>query len=292
MFLLTEKRASQNTFAAYKKDIEQFLVFLKEQKQALKSCGKPQLKKFLRALKNKGISAKTLSRKISSLKLFFSFLHDRFEFQNKASSLIFPKIEKKLPVYLTEKELQMLFDAANKDSSYRGIRNKAMLSLLYASGMRVSELVNLKVNQIRFDTGFVNVEGKGGKERMVPIPQNVTELLKFYIDTVYKKLLPKDFILEEKIFLFPVVYQKKIKPISRQLFWSILKKIISQSGITKNISPHTLRHSLATHLLKKGANIRLLQVLLGHEQLTTVQVYTHLENSQLRNEYDKKHPRA
>lgn len=292
MFLLTEKRTSQNTFAAYRKDIEQLLNFLNENKQTLSNCGKPQLKKFLRVLKNRNLSAKTISRKISSLKLFFSFLQDRFEFENKASSLIFPKIEKKLPVYLTEHELQQVFDAANQNTTYRGIRNKVMLSLLYASGMRVSELVNMTIDKIHFDTGFVSINGKGGKERMVPVPQNVLELLRFYLDTVYKKLLPKKIESTGKQYLFPVVYQKKVKPISRQLFWVALKKIIAKSVIKKNISPHTLRHSLATHLLKKGVNIRLLQVLLGHEQLTTVQIYTHLEKSQLRDEYDKKHPRA
>jgi len=294
MFLLTERRVAQNTFAAYKRDIEQFLRFLKSNKLNLKKCGKPQLKKFLRTLKNNGSTAKTLSRKISSLKLFFSFLHDRYELQNKASTLIFPKIEKTLPVYLTEKELQTLFDTANKDNSFRGIRNKVMLSLLYASGMRVSELVNMTVDKINFETGFVMIKGKGGKERMVPLPQNVIDLLRFYLKNIYKMLLPKglDQQLEEKKYLFPVGYKKRVKPISRQLFWAILKKIILKSGIKKNVSPHSLRHSLATHLLKKGANIRLLQVLLGHERLTTVQVYTHLEDSQLRKEYDKKHPRA
>jgi integrase/recombinase XerD len=294
MYLLTEKRISQNTFVAYRKDVEQLLSFLNENKQTLLSCGKPQLKKFLRTLKNNGISAKSLSRKISSLKLFFSFLHERFDFVNKASSLIFPKVEQRFPVYLTEEELQKLFDAANKDNSYRGIRNKVMLSLLYATGMRVSEMVNITINHLHFDTGFVTIVGKGSKERMVPIPQNVQELLRFYIDTIYKKLLPKniDVLTNQAQYLFPVVYKQKIKPLSRQLFWVALKKIIAKSDITKNISPHTLRHSLATHLLKKGANIRLLQVLLGHEQLTTVQIYTHLENSKLRDEYDKKHPRA
>lgn len=294
MYLLTEKRISQNTFVAYRKDIEQLLSFLAENKQTLLSCGKPQLKKFLRTLKNNGISAKSLSRKISSLKLFFSFLNERFDFVNKASSLIFPKVEQRLPVYLTEEELQVLFDAANKDNSYRGIRNKVMLSLLYATGMRVSEMVNITINHIHFDTGFVTIVGKGSKERMVPIPQNIQELLRFYIDTIYKKLLPKnvDLSTNQTQYLFPVVYKQKIKPLSRQLFWGALKKIIAKSGIAKKISPHTLRHSLATHLLKKGVNIRLLQVLLGHEQLTTVQIYTHLENSKLRDEYDKKHPRA
>lgn len=292
MFLLTEKRVSQNTFSAYQRDIKQFLQFLQTNKQTLKKCGKPQLKKFLRVLKTGGSTAKTISRKISSLKLFFSFLHDRFDFENKASSLVFPKTEKKLPVYLTEQELSQLFDAANKDNSYRGIRNKVMLSLIYASGMRVTELVSTKLEQIHFDTGFISILGKGSKERMVPLPQNVLDLLRLYIDTVYEKLLPKKTKLEKKEFLFPVSYKNQIKPISRQQFWSLLKQIILKAGIKKNISPHSLRHSLATHLLKKGANIRLLQVLLGHEQLTTVQVYTHLQDSHLRKEYDKKHPRA
>jgi integrase/recombinase XerD len=291
MFLLTEKRVSKNTFAAYRRDTEQFLQFLEKEKQTLKKCNKAHLKKFLRTLKNQGVTAKTLARKISSLKLFFSFLHDRFEFENKAASLISPKIEKKLPVYLTEEEIKLLFDTAGKDNSYRGIRNKVMLSLLYATGMRVSELVNMKLEQIHFDTAFVTIIGKGNKERMAPVTQNVLDLMRFYIDTVHNKLLPGT--EKQKVsYLFPVSYQSKVKPISRQQFWSILKVIITKSGIKKNISPHSLRHSLATHLLKKGANIRLLQVLLGHEQLTTVQVYTHLEKSQLRKVYDKKHPRA
>jgi len=292
MFLLTEKRVSKNTFTAYQKDIRQLLDFLKRNKQSLKKCGKPQLKKFLRSLKLQGLSAKTLSRKISSLKLFFSFLHDRFDFENKATSLVFPKTEKKLPIYLTEQEIQKLFDAANKDHSYRGIRNKVMLSLLYASGMRVSELIATTFDQIHFDTGFILILGKGNKERMVPLPQNVLDLLRFYIDTVHEKLLPKGDNFVEKKYLFPVGYKKTVKPISRQQLWSLLKQMIIKAGITKNISPHSLRHSLATHLLKKGANLRLLQVLLGHGQLTTVQIYTHLEDTQLRKEYDKKHPRA
>lgn len=292
MFLLTEKRVSQNTFAAYRRDIEQLLNFLKSEKLTLKKCGKPQLKKFLRILKGAGLTAKTLSRKISSLKLFFSFLHDRFGFVNKAATLSFPKIEKKLPVYLTEEEIKHLFDIANKDNSFRGIRNKVMLSLLYASGMRVSELVSTKLEQIHFDTGFIAIMGKGNKERMVPIPQNVLDLIRFYLDTVYDKLLPKSAVETRRVYLFPISYQKQLKPISRQQFWSLLKQLIKKSGIKKNISPHTLRHSLATHLLKKGASIRLLQALLGHEQVTTVQIYTHLEDSQLRKVYDKKHPRA
>jgi integrase/recombinase XerD len=295
-YLLAEKRVSQNTFLAYKKDIDQLFEFFKEKKISLKKCNKNHLKKFLHMLKNQGLSAKTLARKISSIKMLFLFLHERFRLQNRACSLVFPKLEKKLPVYLTELEVQKLLQAANKDISHKGTRNRVMLYLLYASGMRVSELVTLTIDQLHFDTGFVSLIGKGNKERLVPLPKNVLGLLQYYIDEIYPKLFEKKQELKEQAkqnnYLFFSCYKGEIKSISRQSFWIILKKILSQANITKNVSPHTLRHSLATHLLKSGANIRSLQLLLGHEQLSTVQIYTHLQTGQLRKVYDKKHPRA
>lgn len=292
-YLLTEKRVSKNTFWAYKKDIEQLSEFIKSEKKNLHNCTKATLKKFLQIYKRQGFKSKTLSRKISSIKLFFSFLNKRFEIKNRAESLIFPKIEKRLPTYLSEEELLKLLKATNKDNSLKGVRNKVMLYLLYASGMRVSELVNLRIDQILFDTGFIKLEGKGNKERIVPLPKNVLELLNYYVNHTYKELHKNlDENQNKKNYLFVSCYGKNIKPVTRQSFWLILKKILIRSGIKKKVSPHTLRHSLATHLLKNGANIRSLQVLLGHEQLSTVQIYTHLENSQLRKIYDKKHPRS
>ena len=299
-FLLTEKRVSKNTFLAYSRDIEQLLNFFKSKKLTIKNCNKNDIKKFLKKLKDQGVSSKTLSRKISCLKAFFNFLSDRFKVPNKAGSLIFPKIEKTLPIYLTELEIENLLGAASKDRSDKGIRNRVMLSLIYASGMRVSELVNLRIDQIHFDTGFIDIIGKGNKERLVPLPVNVLKFLRFYLDNIYEKLKPKKARGSNSFgqnsfgqnFLFFSFYRKQIKPISRQSFWIILKNILSKADIKKKVSPHTLRHSLATHLLKSGANIRSLQILLGHEQLTTVQVYTHLEKSHLRKVYDDKHPRA
>ena len=314
-FLLTEKRSAKNTFLAYKRDIEQLLDFLKSKKLTIRTCNKNNLKNFLKRLKDQGVSAKTLSRKISCFKAFYNFLSERFKIPNRAGSLIFPKIEKTLPVYLTEKEVVKLLDAASKDRSDKGIRNRVMISLIYASGMRVSELVNLRIDQIHFDTGFLGIVGKGNKERLVPLPVNVLKFLRFYLDNIYEKLKPKKVRgqnstgsnstgsnstgsnpLGENSFgqnyLFFSFYKKQIKPITRQSFWIILKNILSKADIKKRVSPHTLRHSLATHLLKSGANIRSLQMLLGHEQLTTVQVYTHLEKSHLRKVYDDKHPRA
>ncbi|MCK4651287.1 tyrosine recombinase [Candidatus Babeliales bacterium] len=294
-YLLTEKRVSMNTFFAYKKDIDQLFNFLKENKICLKKCNKNHLKRFLRILKRKGLSAKTLSRKISSLKTLFNYLNERFKLSNRASSLVFPKLEKKLPIYLTETEVQQLLMAANEDTTDKGIRNRVMLYLLYASGMRVSELVSLTIDQIHFDTGFVSLVGKGNKERLIPLPKNVMGLLKYYIDEIHVSLLSKKANLQEQSknnYLFFSYYKGECKSISRQSFWIILKKILSRADIVKNVSPHTLRHSLATHLLKSGANIRSLQLLLGHEQLSTVQIYTHLQTSHIRKVYDKKHPRA
>jgi len=294
-FLLTEKRVSNNTFLAYKRDIDQFDAFLKTKKTVVSKCTKRHLTLFFKRLRLDGLTSKTISRKISSLKLFFSFAHERYNLANCAKSLIFPKIEHRLPSYLTEQEVKNLLAAAHCDTSDKGIRNKVMLYLLYATGVRVSELVSLTIDQIQFDTGFIKLVGKGNKERVVPVPKNILELLHSYLDTVHPNLhaLPKlPELKKHKRYLFPACYKNRIRPISRQAFWVILKKLLRQAAIFKNISPHSLRHSLATHLLKNGADIRSLQLLLGHESISTVQIYTHLENSELKKVYDKKHPRS
>ncbi|MCB9493574.1 MAG: tyrosine recombinase [Epsilonproteobacteria bacterium] len=294
-FLLTEKRVSQNTFLSYRNDLAQFEQFLKKSKVTLKKITKVNLSAFLKHCKKQGVSARTLSRRISSLKLFFNFLHERFGFTNYGKTLVFPKVEKTLPHYLTEQEIERLLNAANKDSSPKGIRNKVMLYLLYATGMRVSELVNITVDQLHFDTGFIHLIGKGKKERMVPLPKNILELLTYYLENVHIKLLPKNMMALQRssTYLFPTrTVGTKTKPMSRQTFWLILKKFLSQAGIFKDISPHSLRHSLATHLLKSGVDIRSLQMILGHESLATVQTYTHLGNNEVRKIYNKKHPRA
>ncbi len=290
-YLLVERRVSENTFGAYSGDVRQLCQYLTTRRVAIDKCAKEHLRAFLKILKGQGVSAKSLSRKISSIKLFYTFLKERYKLANVAGALIFPTVEKRLPNYLTEEEVRALLVAAGKDASNRGIRNKVMLYLLYASGVRVSELVSLTVDQLHFDSGFVHVVGKGKKERVVPLPKNLLDLLRFFLDHVYPKLLPKQ-VNAKANYLFFSVYKNTLKPISRQFFWQTLKKILLMAGITRNISPHSLRHSLATHLLKNGADIRSLQMLLGHENLATVQIYTHLGNTQLRAEYDKKHPRA
>ena len=280
-YLLTEKRVSVNTFSAYKCDITQFMYFLSKKNITIEQIKKNDLKKFLFYLYDRKLSARSVARKISSLKIFFAYIHQRFGWKNIAEELYMPKIEKKLPQYLTENEIKLLLTAAEHDQTVIGIRNKVMLYLLYVSGMRISELVTLTIADMHFDTGFIAVCGKGGRQRMIPIPQIVLTMIKNYMGT-----------LKNTDYLFPVKYGKKIKPISRQAFWVILKKLSKRAGIDQSIFPHQLRHSLATHLLKKGADLRSLQLLLGHESIATVQIYTHVEISHLREVYDKKHPRS
>lgn len=291
-YLLTEKRVAKNTFDAYKRDLEQFARYLTSQNLELEAVIVSHLKDFLKYLHAEGIGARSAARKISCLKSFYSYLCEHFNFNDHAHDLTLPRIEKKLPQFLKEEEIKLLFETAKKDSSAAGIRNAIMLQLLYVTGLRISELVHLTVSSIDFSSGFLMVSGKGGKDRMVPLPQHMLELLSAYLETTYPQLLIKKDQIYTSEFLFPTLYGGKIKAMSRQLFWMYLKEIAVQAGIQKELSPHQLRHSLATHLLKKGANLRSLQVLLGHEQLATVQIYTHVETEHLRKVYDKKHPRS
>lgn len=292
-FLLTEKRVSDNTFSAYKTDIAQFCSFLSFSKTPFDQLNKRHLNNYLKWLKDQNIGARSVARKISALKLMAQFFHDRYGTPNKIEGMISPTLEKRLPNFLTEEEVQKLLEAADSDLSFKGIRNKVMLYLMYSTGIRISELINVKLDDIHFDTGFINVTGKGSKERSIPLPKMVLRLLQFYATHVYPKLYPtRPGEPQKSGHLFVSQYKGGCSPLTRQSFWLILKKLLAAAHIAKDVSPHSLRHSLATHLLKKGADLRSLQMLLGHEQLTTVQIYTHLENSELRKIYDKKHPRA
>jgi len=292
-YLLTEKRVSENTFGAYKRDLEQFIAFTERKKVTAKELTSDHIKAFLQHLKKLRMSSRSMARKISTLKSFFTYLHHYAGWKNNFSNeLITPKLEKRLPHFFTESEIEQLFRIAEVDKTLAGKRNKVMLYLLYVSGMRISELCNLRMSDVHFDTGFIHVAGKGGKSRMVPLPQMMLEMLHEYSDTIYKEVNKKGKSRADSEYLFPIYYAGTIKPITRQSFWIILKKMWAKSGSDKTISPHKLRHSLATHMLKSGADLRSLQVLLGHENLATVQIYTHVETSYLRKVYNKKHPRS
>jgi len=291
-YLLTERRVSSNTFDAYKRDIEQFITYLEKNKVTLEKTKLATIKSYLQCLKQQELKARSMSRKISSLKAFYNYLNKYLGFENVASELAFPKLEKRLPSYLSEQEVQLLLETADKETTINGFRNKIMLYLLYVSGMRISELISLKLSDLHFDTGFIAVQGKGGKGRMIPIPPHVLEMLKKYLETVHKQFMQVDESRRRTEYLFPVCYGGRVRPITRQAFWTILKALAKKANIDRPISPHKLRHSLATHMLKNGADLRSLQLLLGHENLSTVQIYTHLETEHLRKVYDKKHPRS
>ncbi|HLW72721.1 MAG TPA: tyrosine recombinase [Candidatus Babeliales bacterium] len=289
-YLLTEQRVATNTFFSYKRDVNQFIEFLEKNSISLDKLIDDELKQFVHYLYGLKLSARSIARKISTLKTFFAYLNSHFDIKNMAKELHIPKIAKKLPTYLTQEEVARVLTCSEQDRSALGVRNSIMVYILYGSGMRVSELVNIRISDIHFDTRFISIEGKGGRQRMIPLPQSVMTLLSNYLQSHVGSSASD--ALKNAVYLFPICYGKKIKPISRQSCWIILKKICEQAGIKRAISPHQLRHSFATHMLEKGVDLRSLQVLLGHGEITTVEVYTHVETSQLRKIYDKKHPRS
>ncbi|RTL06990.1 hypothetical protein EKK58_02295 [Candidatus Dependentiae bacterium] len=290
-FLLTEKRVSKNTYLAYITDIKQFELYAQRHAVLFLQCTSDQLSKYIDFLYAQQIKATTLARKIIALKLFFGYISKRFLLENCTEYITTPKKEMRLPKYLTEDEVMNLLSYCQKDSTPFGKRNNLMVHLLYATGMRISELAQITIANIRFEDKILSLLGKGNKERMVPLPEQSLELLHDFIKIDLPFFLRKP-VSTGREPLFPVLYGKHIKPISRQSLWLILKKLCAQAGIQKNVSPHQLRHSLATHLLKNGADLRSLQLLLGHQNLSSVEIYTHIETSHLRAAYDKKHPRS
>ncbi len=291
-YLISQQCVSPHTLDAYSTDLKQFLDYLNG---VVIWCGQittDHIKGFLHQLQTEEISARSRSRKISCLRKFFDFVVQKEVIKNPMKSVFLPKLEKKLPQFLTETETEQLLKTASCAKNPTEERNKVMLYLLYVCGLRISELVHLKTSQLDFSAGFLRVTGKGSKERVIPLTQEIILLLKNYLEQTYPTLSGAHQDTKAVDILFPVYYGKKLKPLTRQSFWLYLKKLAIIAGIHKDISPHQLRHSLATHLLKNGADLRSLQLLLGHEQLDTVQIYTHIETSHLRKIYDDKHPRS
>jgi integrase/recombinase XerC len=291
-YLMTEKMVASNTLQAYQSDLEQCMDFFKKQGcTTFHDVTTDHVKDFLYYLRmTLQVSARSASRKLSSLKSLCKYAQKYHNVHDFTFNVAFPKLEKKLPQFLTQEQVMQLFVQAQNDTTPSGHRNHVMISLAYVCGVRVSELVELTRTNINFDDQLVHVSGKGGKQRIVPLPESMSDLLQNYLHKSQPYLF-KNMTIDSD-YLFPTLYADKIKPMSRQAFWIILKDIVIKAGLSDTISPHVLRHSIATHLLKKGANLRLLQMALGHEHLETVQVYTHVEISHLRKLYDAKHPRA
>lgn len=275
-YLMYERRLSKNTIIAYKKDLN---VIISTLKKDLNQLNKDDINDFL---KNMDVSSRTKAHYLTVLNSYYNYLiFTGLLSMNPCDMIKSPKIEKKLPVYLTIEEIDKLFNIRlNKPIDYR---NKAMLELLFATGTRISELTSLTLSQINFEESIIKVMGKGKKERIIPIANNALNYLKVYIYN-YREYLVKN--TNEYVFL-----NKNGEKISRQGFFKILKKMAQDSGINKNISPHVLRHSFATYLLNNGVDLRVIQELLGHENLETTEIYSHLTSQKIKDDYDN-HPHA
>ncbi|MEM7008574.1 MAG: site-specific tyrosine recombinase XerD, partial [Thermodesulfobacteriota bacterium] len=240
---------------------------------------------FLSEFKKQGFSDTTTVRTIVSIKQFFKYLLlEKIIKEDPTSQIQTPKMKKSIPGVISLEDVEIIL-ASPDESTPEGIRDLAMLEVLYATGIRVSELIGLKLNDVNFEMGFVIVYGKGSKERIVPIGEKAQEKLKIYMENSRPVLLKgKD---AKELFV-----TRRGKGMSRQGFWKLIKNYALKSGITKDISPHTLRHSFATHLLERGADLRTIQIMLGHSDISTTQIYTHVESERLKEIHKKYHPRS
>lgn len=283
-YLKLEKSLSKNTLEAYMTDLGKLLNFLNSEQIDMLEVRSEHLERFLAGLHDIGIHPRSQARILSGIKSFFNFLILTDYLEADPSELLEgPKIGLKLPEVLTVEEIDTIIDAVDL-SKKEGQRNRAILETLYSCGLRVSELSNLKISDLYFDEGFIKVEGKGSKQRLVPIsPRAIKEIRLYFIDRNHGKI-KKDY--EDFVFL-----ARWGKNISRIMVFHLIKELAQVAGITKNISPHTFRHSFATHLLEGGANLRAIQCMLGHESIGTTEIYTHIDRNMLRSEIIEHHPR-
>ena len=284
-YLKIEKGLSENSIFAYQQDVLKLEQFASSINKDIDNLSYEDLKLFVGALYDLGLSARSQSRIISGIRQFYAFLLlENYVTKDPSELLDQPKIGLKLPEVLTVEEIDALIDAIDL-SKPEGHRNKAMLETLYSCGLRVSELVNLKFSDLYFDEGFIRVVGKGNKERLVPASPSVAKEVKIYVDTIRVHLsIQKGH--ENFVFL-----NRRGAQLTRVMVFTIIKDLAQLIGLSKNISPHTFRHSFATHLLEGGANLRAIQHMLGHESITTTEIYTHLDQRYLKEAILNFHPR-
>ena len=283
-YLKLEKALSANTLDAYLTDLNKLLCFLKTENIDMLAVTLDDLQRFAAGLHDIGIHPRSQARILSGIKSFFHFLVMADYREDDPSELLEgPKIGFKLPEVLTVEEIDTIISTVDM-SKKEGQRNRAILETLYSCGLRVSELCNLKLSELYFDEGFIKVEGKGSKQRLVPIsPRAIKEIKYWLLDRNLGKI-KKGF--EDYVFL-----ARWGNSISRIMVFHLIKELAEKAGITKNISPHTFRHSFATHLLEGGANLRAIQCMLGHESIATTEIYTHIDRNMLRSEIIEHHPR-
>ena len=279
-YLEIEKNYSRHTILNYRIDLEDFRAFLAQ--KSIEDVDYLALRKYLALLKERNISSRSVSRRLSALRSFFKFLtREGFLKINPISIVSSPKQEKRLPVFLTEEEVKKLIEAVipKSQTDEAALRDKAILETFYSTGMRISELVSLSMPDIDFISGIIKVMGKGKKERIVPIGEHAIKAIRQYLENRPKQT--------DVLFL-----NKNGRRITDRGVRGIVAKYIRLASLRQGVSPHTLRHSFATHLLNRGADLRSVQELLGHANLSTTQIYTHLTTERLKSVYDKAHPRA
>ncbi len=285
-YISIERNLSPNTSESYKNDLKRYVEYLIEDKIELADEIKLEhIASFINELRKLGLSTNSVLRNISAIRSYHKYaLGEGFVKHDPTENLFRPKIEKKLPAVLEYHEVENILNQPDKSKKY-GLRDKAMLEIMYSCGLRVSELISLKETDLIFNEGLIKVFGKRGKERVVPIGKEASDTVIKYINSE-KVSLSKDRHTGGYIFL-----NNRGKQISRMGVWKILKKYCMKSGIKKEVSPHTLRHSFATHLLEGGANLRAVQEMLGHSDISTTQIYTHIDREYLHEVHKTFHPR-
>ena len=286
-YLQVELGLAQNTRISYQRDLRLFCVSLKIKDADLLQVTRPQIINYITSLKLKGLAASSIARKLAAIKAFFKFLTAEGYIKIDPSEVVEAGAKGiHLPKVLSCSEVEALLKQPDLNT-VEGFRDRTMLELLYATGERVTELLSLKVSGVNLQMGYVLIFGKGSKERIVPLGSIAADYIRRYLLEIRPQFLPDGVKDPETLFL---AHGGKL--MTRQRFWQIIKTYGRKAGITKNISPHVLRHSFATHLLDNGADLRSVQEMLGHANISTTQIYTHLTNKRLRAVYDKAHPRA
>lgn len=286
-YMMVEKGLAKNTIVSYERDLKNYLVYIKgtENISEINDVQRTHIVRFLSYLKQQGKSAKTLARHVASVRAFHQFLiREKESDQDPSVHIESPHMERSLPKILSMQEVETLLEAPVSNDHF-GLRDKAMLELLYATGIRVSELIGLDVEDVHLTMGFVRCVGKGNKERIIPIGKTAAAVLERYLRDGRHGFFKKT--RDDALFL-----NHHGKRLSRQGFWKILKRLAADAGIQKELTPHTLRHSFATHLLENGADLRAVQEMLGHADISTTQIYTHVTKTRLKDVYSQYHPRA
>lgn len=279
-YLKIDKKYSKNTLLSYMNDINKFNEYIKN--KDFKKIEKKDVISYLDNERKKGMKDRTLSHNLIVIKNFYKYLYRIGEIKESPIQTIeLPKLKKALPHVLSVEEVDKILDIELNDKY--DYRNKAMLELMYSSGLRISELVNLKIQDIDLSENIVRVCGKGSKERIIPIGDYATNYLKIYINEYRRGFIKKQ--VNDYLFL-----NSRGNNISRQALFKLIKQIIRDKNIKKDVSPHTLRHSFATHMLENGADLRSIQELLGHSDISTTQIYTHVSNRVLKENYEESHP--